>query len=91
MSIKIRIHPNLFGFTNDVESAQVKGSTVGECFEELVKQFPGLEKGLFDKQSGKILPIYDIWVNDESSYPEELDKPVKDGDELYITTVIADG
>ena len=91
MSIKIYIHPYLFGFTNDIESAQVDGNTVGECFEQLVKQFPGLEKGLFDKQSGKILPVFDIWVNDRSSYPEELAKPVKDGDELYITTVMADG
>jgi len=91
MSIKIRIHPYLFGFTDDVESVQVKGGTVGECFEELVKQFPGLEKGLFDEQTGKILPVFDIWVNEESSYPEELEMPVKDGDELYITTVIADG
>jgi len=91
MSIKIRIHPNLFGFTNDIETAQVEGRTIGECFKVLVKQFPGLEKGLFDKKNGKILPVFDIWVNDESSYPEELEKPVKDGDELYITTVIADG
>ena len=91
MSIKIHIHPSLFGFTNDEESAEVNGGTVGECLKQLVEQFPGLDKGLFDKRDGRLLPIFDIWVNNESAYPEELAKPVKDGDELYITTVISDG
>ena len=91
MSIKIHIHPNLFGFTNDEESAEVNGSSVGECLKHLVRQFPGLDRGLFDKRNGRLLPIFDIWVNNESAYPEELAKPVKNGDEIYITTVIGDG
>lgn len=91
MSIKIHIHPNLFGFTNGVETADVEGSTVGECLNHLVNQFPGLESGLFDKKRNRLRPVFDIWVNNESAYPEELAKGVKEGDELYITTVIADG
>jgi molybdopterin converting factor small subunit len=33
----------------------------------------------------------EIYVNMESSYPEELAKPVKDGDELYIVIIISGG
>jgi molybdopterin converting factor small subunit len=43
---------------------------------------------LFDK-SGNLLNYVDIYVNGESSYPEELAKPVKDGDEIHITLIIA--
>jgi len=38
-----------------------------------------------------LLNYVDIYVNQESSYPEELAKPVKDGDELHITMIIAGG
>lgn len=91
MSIKIYIHPHLFGFTNNEESAEVRGRTVGECLKQLAYQFPGLDKGLFDKRNGGVLPIFDIWVNNESAYPEGLAKPVQDGDEIYITMVLSGG
>ena len=90
MSIKINIHPGLHHFTNDQDVAEVNGSTVGQCLDHLVKQFPGIEKGLFDK-NGKLLNYVDIYVNLESAFPEELAKPVKDGDELHIIVIIAGG
>jgi hypothetical protein len=49
-----------------------------------------METRLFDKK-GKLLSYVDIYVNLESSYPEELAKPVKAGDELSITLMIAGG
>ncbi len=90
MGIKIDIHPTLHQFTNGQAVAEVNGDTVGQCLDDLVKQFPSIEKILFDKK-GKLLSYVDIYVNLESSYPEELAKPVKDGDELHITLVIAGG
>ena len=91
LSIKINIHPNLFGYTNDQAVTEVSGHTVGECLKDLETQFPGIEEGLFDKKKGRLFSIYDIWINGESAYPEELAKKVQDGDEIYITTVIGDG
>ena len=91
MSIKIHIHPNLFGYTKDIETAEVDGKTVGECLQNLIELFPGLDKGLFMKKKIELQPVFDIWINDSSAFPNELEKPVKDGDEVYITTVIADG
>ena len=90
MSIKVNIHQTLRHLTNGQGTAEVNGSTVGECLNELVHQFPGMETRLFDKK-GKLLNYVDIYVNTESSYPEELAKPVKDGDELSITLMIAGG
>ena len=75
---------------NDVKISEVNGNTAGECLRHLVEQFPIIEKELFDK-NGKLAPSIDIYVNKESTYPEELSKPVKDGDELDILIIIGGG
>ena len=90
MSVKININPSLYHYTNNQDMVEVDGATVGECLSNLVKQFPGIDKALFDK-NGKLLGYIDIYVNKESAYPEELAKPVRDGDELYIIIAIAGG
>ena len=90
MSLKVNIHQTLRHLTNDQAKAEVNGNTVGHCLYDLVKQLPGIETKLFDKK-GKSLSYVDIYVNAESSYPEELAMQVKDGDELSIMLMIAGG
>ena len=90
MSVRINI-PHIFHqFTNGQAIVEVNGNTVGQCLNHLAKQFPGIEKALLDK-SGKLLNYVDIYVNLESSYPEELAKSVKEGDELYIALMLGGG
>jgi molybdopterin synthase sulfur carrier subunit len=90
VSVKINIHPFLTQHTNGQDSVEVNGSTVGQCLEQLVVRYPELRKWLFEKD-GKLNRLVEIYVNAESSYPEELAKPVKDGDELYIIIIISGG
>jgi len=90
VSIKINIHPFLSQHTNDQDVVEVNGSTVGQCLEQLVARFPELRQWLFEKDS-KLNRLVEIYVNMESSYPEELAKPVKDGDELHIIVIISGG
>ena len=90
MGIKVNINPLLYQYTNDRGIVEVNGDTVGQCLDHLVKQFPGIEKALFDK-NGKLLNYIDIYVNGESAYPEELAKPVKERDELHIVITVAGG
>ena len=90
MSIKIDIPSYLQPFTNNMEVVEVNGSTVGECLNYLVKQFPSIEKMLFTK-TGKLLGYVGIYVNGEDAYPEELAKPIKDGDGLHILYIIGGG
>ena len=63
-------------FTNEQATVSVSGTTVGECLDKLVEQFPGVKPKLFGK-NGKLLNYVDIYVNQDSSYPEELAKPLK--------------
>ncbi|MFC1932815.1 MoaD/ThiS family protein [Chloroflexota bacterium] len=90
MSVKININPFLSHLTNDQDVVEVNGSTVGQCLEQLVARFPELRNWLFEKD-GKLNRLVDIYVNLESSYPAELAKPVKDGDELHIIVIISGG
>jgi len=90
VSVKINIHPFFYHLTNNQAIVEVNGSTVGQCLDDLVKQFPETKKWLFGKD-GNLLNLIDIYINLESSYPEELAKLVKDGDELHIIVIIAGG
>ncbi len=90
MSIEIKFSPALTRYTNKQPKASVSGSTVGECLDHLVKQFPGLKPAMF-QQNGKLHNYLDVYINGKSAYPEELIKPVKDGDKLHIVMVLAGG
>ena len=90
MSVKLIINPILYKYTNNQSTAEVNGDTVGQCLDQLVKQFPEIEKAIFNKK-GKLLNYIDIYVNGKSAYPEELTKPVKDGDELNIAIIVGGG
>jgi molybdopterin converting factor small subunit len=90
MSVTVNLHPSLQHLTNGQAIVKVNGNTVGQCLDDLFKQFPKIKPWLFDKK-GRLYNYIDIYVNQESSYPEELAKPVKDGDELHITMIIAGG
>lgn len=90
MSVKINIHPSLYHLTSNQAVVEVGGNTVGQCLEQLISRFPALKESLFAK-NGKLNNVVEIYVNMKSSYPEELAKPVKDGDELHILMVLAGG
>lgn len=90
MSIKINIPPVLYRYANDQQVAKVDGSTVAQCLDHLVKQFPSVKQRLFDKND-KLHSYIDIYVNGESAYPEGLAKPVKDEDELHLVFLIGGG
>ena len=82
--MKVYISPLLSHQTNNQRVAEVNGNTVGECLEHLVEQVPRL--GLFDK-NGELQSYLLISFNKEVICQKELDKPVKDGDELSIMLV----
>ena len=90
MTVRINVRPGMQHLTSNRDVVEVNGSTVGECLSQLVKRFPSVKDELFDKD-GNVLSYVDIYVNGKSSYPEELAKPVSDGDELYILRAIGGG
>ena len=90
MGVKVNIHKTHRTYTDGLEVVEVVGRTVGDCLKDLVKQYPGMKEGLFDKK-GKLLNVVEVYVNNESAYPEELAKSVKNGDEIQIILMLAGG
>ena len=90
MSVKVNIHKTHRVYTDGLEVVEVQGGTVGACLQHLVQQYPGMKEGLFDKK-GKLLSVVEVYVNNESAYPEELAKSVKDGDEIHLILMLAGG
>lgn len=90
MSVKIDIPAYFQAFTGDAEAIEAKGSTVAECVNHLIEQFPAMKKMLLS-EDGALLGDIGVYVNGEDAYPDELAKPVKDGDEIYLLYVIPGG
>jgi molybdopterin converting factor small subunit len=90
VSIKINLPSYFLPYTNDKYIIEVEGATVGECLNQLVKQFPDLKKMVFDKK-GKLHAYIGIYVNGEDAFPQQVAKPVRDGDEIHIIYIIGGG
>ena len=90
MGVKVYIPHFMRYLADNVKATDVNCGTVGECLSELVGRFPSLREQIFDGD-GRLLKPVDIYVNGESSYPDELVKPVYDGDEIHIVFIAAGG
>ena len=90
MAVRVHIHKTHRQFTNGMEVVETAGRTVGECLSDLIRRFPGMEKAIFAKKD-KLLNIVEVYLNHSSAYPNELAKPVKDGDEIHLVLMLAGG
>jgi molybdopterin converting factor small subunit len=90
MPVKVHIHATHRQFTSGSDAVEVEGNTVGECLNHLIKKFPQMEKALFTKKD-KLINTIEIFVNNTTAYPNELLKPVKDGDEIHLVIMLAGG
>jgi molybdopterin converting factor small subunit len=90
MGAKIHIHLTLRRFTKGEQTVMVEGKTVGECVKDLIRKYPDIQASLLDKR-GQLLRIIEVYVNGESAYPNELAKPIKDGDNIHLTLMLAGG
>lgn len=90
MSITLHLHKTHRQFTDGMETFEMEGSTIGECLNGLIGRFPGMQEALFDGKD-KLKNQIEIYLNMESAYPDELRRKVKDGDELFITVMLAGG
>ena len=90
MAVNVNIHKTHRQFTDGAEVVAVEGKTVGECLTYLIKQYPGMEKALFAKKD-KLHNNVEIYLNHATAYPNELAKPVKEGDEIHLVIMLTGG
>ena len=91
MAVEIKIPNVLRAQADGRATVAVDGATVGEVFNKLVAQYPGLRGNLLDDAGGlhKFVNVYKD--DDDIRYLAGLDTPVADGDELTILPAVAGG
>jgi molybdopterin converting factor small subunit len=90
MSVKIHIHKTHRQYTGGLSVIETQGDTVGMCLSNLIEQFPDIKSEIYDN-NGKLTNKVEIYLNMKSAYPDELAKPVKNGDEIHLTLLLAGG
>ncbi len=91
MAVEIKLPTVLRAQADGQSSVSVDGTTVGEAFNHLIAQFPGLRGNLLDDTGGlhKFVNVYKD--DDDIRYLDGLDTKVGDGDVLSILPAVAGG
>jgi molybdopterin converting factor small subunit len=90
MSVKVNLTPYFRDIVDRNETVQANGHTIGEIIDDIDKKYPGFKKECIDNQ-GKLYGFLEVYLNQGSAFPDELNRKVKDNDEVTILTVIGGG
>jgi len=87
----VRIPTPLRKLTQGKEEVAAAGATVAELIADLEKNYPGIKERICDADGG-VRRFVNIFVREEDiRFLQNLDTPVKDGDEVSIVPAIAGG
>ena len=91
MEIHVKIPTPLKKLAGEQDIIKAKGRTVGEVIQWLTETYPGLKERLRDEQ-GEVRRFINIYVNNEDiRFIQNLETPLKEGDQLSIIPAIAGG
>jgi MoaD family protein len=90
MSIRVQIPTPMRQHTEGQAVVEVSGATVKTVLDNLAQKYPGVAQRLF--ANGQVRQFINLYLNDEDiRYLENMNTPVKDGDELSIIPAVAGG
>ena len=91
MPVEVRLPTVLRQHAGGQSSVKANGETVGDIFEDLLRQFP-LLKGQLVTQDGSIHKFINVYRNDDDvRYLEKLETKVSDDDVISILPAVAGG
>ncbi|MDP9071732.1 MAG: MoaD/ThiS family protein [Actinomycetota bacterium] len=91
MAVDVRLPTVLRQHAGGQASVKGNGSTLGEVFEDLVRQFPGLA-GQVVTEEGDLHKFVNVYVNDDDvRYLDKLDTKISDDDVISILPAVAGG
>jgi MoaD family protein len=91
MSVEVRLPTVLRQNAGGQASVPANGTTVGEVFEDLVRQYP-LLAGQLTTEDGGMHKFINVYRNDEDvRYLDRLDTKLSEGDVISILPAVAGG
>ena len=91
MAVEIRLPTVLRQHAGGQATVQANGSTLGEAFEDLVRQFPNMA-GQLVGDDGSLHKFVNVYVNDDDvRYLDKLETKVGNGDTVSILPAVAGG
>jgi sulfur-carrier protein len=91
VAVQIRIPTILRPDAGGNATVSYDGSTLGELFEKLVAEYPGLA-GKLVTDDGQLHKFVNVYVNDDDvRYLDKLDTKVTEADEVTILPAVAGG
>ena len=91
MPVEVRLPTVLRQHAAGQPSVKANGSTIGEVFEDLVRQFP-LLAGQVITEDGSLHKFVNVYRNDDDvRFLDKLDTPVADDDVVTILPAVAGG
>lgn len=91
MASTIRIPTPLRNLTGGAAEVSVSGGTVKDALNSLEQQHNGVKARICDEK-GAVRRFVNVYLNDEDiRFLQNLDTPIKDGDQLSIVPAIAGG
>ena len=91
MPVDVRVPNLLRAHTDGAATVSADGATVGEVFQALVAQYPGLSNQLVD-EAGDLHRFVNVYVDDDDiRYLDKLDTKVGDGSTISILPAVAGG
>ena len=91
MPVEVRLPTILRQHAGGQSSVKANGGTLGEVFEDLVRQFPGIS-GRVVTEEGSLHKFVNVYVNDDDvRYLDKLDTKLSDDDVVTILPAVAGG
>ena len=91
MAVQVSIPTPLRNLTNNIDTVDAAGATIGEVLTDLEKQFPGIGERLLDA-NGEVRRFVNIYLNGEDvRFLDNQNTAVKTNDEISIVPAIAGG
>ena len=91
MAIQILIPTPLRVYTNNQDTVEAEGSTVGELLSNMTNEYTELQKHLYN-EDGKLRSFVNIYLNDDDiRYLDKEKTPVKAEDTISIVPSVAGG
>ncbi|MBW1999372.1 MAG: MoaD/ThiS family protein [Deltaproteobacteria bacterium] len=98
MPVTVKIPRPLRELTGGQSTVEARGGSVEEVLSQLGAHYPGITKRLYDKETKR--PLFHIYLNEEDirvldkeegQYVLDINRKIKDGDQLAIIPPIAGG